>query len=104
MTDREIFVKAKELIETLGWAQGSPYLRLHGVCLAEAMHKAEGTLYGMHGDNTYARSPWKKLNASLPKHFRYHIGDWNDEPERTKEEVLSKLDELIAAEPLPEVV
>jgi hypothetical protein len=94
MTTHEVLVAARNLIDREGWKQDKDFGPGPGHCAYSAMcglfgpelaNEAVDVLvlgyggrYGGHG-----------TNAGLYR--------WNDEPERTKEEVLALFDEAIAA-------
>lgn len=81
--------KAIEILEERGWNQGSRESSTGEVCLAEALLRAKGL--GIHIARTFA-AQWNLFKSYLGGSSC--IPEWNDDPSRTKEEVIDKLTEV----------
>jgi hypothetical protein len=79
----EVLVRARNLIDRHGWQQGDMGNANEGYCI-EGACRAAGSDYG----------DWSEVRAPLGIAIPFV---WNDEPGRTKEEVLAVLDAAIAA-------
>lgn len=99
-TVKEVLVATRWIIQHYGWCQGHSYIDNHGeptdeseaitdsfggACLSGAMQLVECDVIVRH----YASMRVQNTGMS-------YIPTWNDMPGRTKEEVLSLLDRLIA--------
>ena len=98
MTLSEIFTKAATLIEERGWCRTAFEKEGEGLCLAGAVRLAE------NGDSS-ALPAGSLSYPVLCEEFPVNINGvpmpnftwathWNDDPTRTKEEVVAKLQEL----------
>lgn len=92
----ETLSKARTILETEGWIQGS-YHANEGYCLVGAVTEANKAF---RATSTYPHLIQSAIDTG------YEFGpfifddtplfDWNDEPNRTKEEVLALIDATIA--------
>lgn len=77
---------AAEYIRIHGWCQGRPSDSMGRVCVMGALHATK--LFGMH---TYAEAANR-----LAWHLRFpnygYVAGWNDNPDRTKEEVIAAME------------
>jgi hypothetical protein len=99
---QKIMMKAADILETHGWTRGY-YADDTGFCALGAMRIASG----MEGEQIIKTFPtghlmtnhpdyWmatKKLAFHVPGHI---VGDWNDDPDQTKQEVIDTLREVAA--------
>lgn len=95
MTLADILRAGKANIERLGWAQGDDAVFIegspHGCCVATSMGVYAGVNFGeLSMDATLV---FKRANG-IDKNNG--VGNWNDDPARTKEEVLTAFDKAIA--------
>lgn len=97
---KQIFINAKKLIEA-GWGQGDDLvlpLDSSFYCVATACTRAEVDRAKRDGDDYRSVLPaadvFRAANG-IPDHIS--LGDWNDAPERTKDEVLAAFDKAIEA-------
>ena len=87
MTDENVYRRAIEVIQKQGWHQGtfSPVsIEEHGpVCMAGALDVA-------HGNRVFGESyrSYTHLRRVVPDG---ELANWNDDPERTRRQVLAKL-------------
>lgn len=86
----DVLKRAKERLETRGWVQGN-FETARGCCavgaiIAETLH---------NNDAFYAAE--NALDEALGM-YAVLITEWNDDPSRTKEEVLSLFDKAIENE------
>ena len=89
VTDADVLNRAAELIETVGWCQGTYGGRDVGhFCLVGAVDEAMWELRGLEFFYDLFELP---LPTYFGKQSPHH---WNDRPERTREEVVAKLREL----------
>lgn len=111
MKTSEILAKAADLIEQRGWNQGWYVNDCGGLCATGAMFAAvgmepvaesqlgagSGSAWGEFAESRYddATRAWDRFAAYLGVQ---HAPSWNDEHERTKEEVVAKLREAARAE------
>lgn len=77
-------MKPSEVIKKYGWIQGAMGNRDIGYCLMGAMYAAAKR----NSDEFYRI--FKKLNRKVAKAPL----DWNDNPKRTKEEVINMLESI----------
>lgn len=99
MTVEEALEAAATLIEQYGWAQGTMGSRTTGFCMFGAL---EAVWYP--ADREYPRFAWDVL-----QHMRERVGkvlpvnvgivEWNDDPTRTKEQVILALRSAAANRP-----
>lgn len=88
MTPKEILVEAKRLLEEKGWCQGvfqdegSRYCSVEAVCQAMTLP-----------DHETSADEGLIILASVIGNTA--IDEWNDDPSRTKEEVLTAFDKAI---------
>ena len=97
MNTADILERAATLIEERGWNQGWYVNGCGGLCTTGAMFAAVGMepVLGQDSNwNTFneiafrsAQAAWDRFTA----HVAQHAPQWNDAPERTKEEVVSTL-------------
>lgn len=105
MSNKEVFIKTKEYLETYGWIKGSSGIRKIGdvesLCLMDAVAWVkirEGTNESF---NQYMNS-WNSLRECLTDilktEFKYEgqITWWNDKFETTEKDVMNLLDIAIA--------
>ena len=87
MTEENVYRRAIEVIQKQGWHQGtfSPVsIEEHGpVCIAGALDVA-------HGNRVFVKSfrPYTHLRRIVPYG---ELANWNDDPKRTRRQVLAKL-------------
>lgn len=103
VTPEQIITKAKELIETEGWIQGSyralkkpnqPAPRVCGRCISGALADAAnfyGVFDGSYETVTNINSPYYKAREMVKKKTDGTLPTWNDKSGRTKIEVLEAL-------------
>lgn len=83
---KRVLLDAANLIETRGWHQGSYESKDGCLCIFGAVHQAAN-----HGDYEEAwHLLWERTVTDSPI-------DWNDQPGRTKDEVLALLRETAEA-------
>lgn len=90
MSVNEIFKEAAEYLEENDWIQGS-YVTMAGPrCAMGAILRAAG------GDILLIKAARSYLNIYLSEHYGYYgqVEAWNDEDERTKEDVILAFKEL----------
>lgn len=92
---KEYFLRAAEIIEEKGWCQHA-YVGMFGeVCLSEAFKRATAEL---NPSSTFQFvSELTKVEMEFARHINSASGStprWNDQPGRTKENVLAKLREV----------
>jgi hypothetical protein len=100
VTTREVLHRAADLLEEFGWCQGQLFSRgRRAYCVIGATARAAHDL-GYEGDWTggygFVRD---RVGADLLRAVSggWFSGDWNDEPDRTKAEVVAKLREAAEA-------
>ena len=105
MTVREQLIAARAKVDA-GWTQGVFARDANGSDLLIAQNFegavcfcASGALKAI-GADTFGPA-YKALSAAVGHYF---ISNWNDEPKRTKEEVLAGFDKAIAAQDALQVV
>lgn len=79
----------RQLIETYGWVQGTYGSWAQGYCLAGALLRVAPTMFATRDEAMVAAL------APLPASLR-GLAIWNDQPGRTKEDVLAFCDRAIA--------
>lgn len=86
MTPKEILIEAKRLLVEKGWCQNK-FSNLEGnLCAMEAIVLASPSL-------DFRFYPFELMIRVINERW---ISDWNDHPDRTKEEVLAAFDKAIA--------
>lgn len=103
---QEILLKAAEIIEKLGWIQGSLETN-NGVCMFGALNRAKEYYRDQHVQLALAQCNFSGSDGPLAAveiaadHIASNLGQpgwvWNDKYRRTKEEVVSKLREVAHA-------
>ena len=92
MTTEEILAEAARLVEEK-WSQRYPTTRQEGFCAFGAIRYASGSRNSLDGDfNSYfpaLAAVCKEIGLEKPA--AGCLGDWNDAPGRTKEEVATAL-------------
>lgn len=90
MTTKELLIRAKEIIERDGWLNYSIPERDHKYkkCVVEAIHYADDGPFSIY---TTAKDIFRSANDISS------IVPWNDDKERTVEEVYEAFDKAIAA-------
>ena len=97
---KTILLRAKEIIRERGWIQGTLESVSGGVCLVGACNLATKEHHaGKDWDWLYESDPHQELE--LNRFFRANFGAvtaacWNDQPDRTKQDVLDVLDRMAA--------
>lgn len=104
-TPKQVLQDARRLIEEKGWIQGL-YHSERGYCVSGAIYQAGGwrcVVYQTNSAEAYqtnsaealvaADRAWSALQKEIG--FAQSIAGWNDEPGRTKEEVLATFDRAI---------
>ena len=90
MTDKEILIRAKELLVKRGWCQGEYEDSQGRICLSKSVNLVESKLKDRRSVRILIKDLIVKPNGPF-----ISIPTWNDVPERTKEEVFSLLDRAI---------
>lgn len=97
----EIATKAINILETEGWTQGDYYHKGQGYCLMGVICKASGYVdYAIdYSANTGEglinyRNIRNELVTNNPQFQEIGMTTWNDQEERTKEEVIAVLQAL----------
>lgn len=95
MTPEEILRSAAEVIEVFGWRQGAYGSPGSGFCILGALSVA----YSGVTSEVWAPelSAAKRLIVERLGLAQYGISEWNDAPERTREEVMA----VLRGEPCP---
>lgn len=92
----ETLSKARGLLETKGWVQGT-YRDSNGFCLVGAIQEVKDSFYPT---GIYPHLLQSVLDTGYEIDYSIHddvpLFDWNDEPNRTMEEVLELIDTTIA--------
>lgn len=84
MTSKEILTKAADLIKTAGWCQLQMHDDEYGTFCAL------GAILRVTDDPYIEREDTQAAIKALTKTIRHRvIADWNDDPKRTKKQVLS---------------
>lgn len=100
MTPVEVLRKAKALIEERGWTQGEYVSRDGAHCARGACYVASGShvlpMYPVGHIDDSANDAQYALASAIGKELLHSVSDWNDEPGRTKKEVLAAFDKAIA--------
>ncbi len=102
MTTLELFKDARKLLEK-GWTQHRLYAEKDGVlcyCLGGAMRKAAAIPGDELTSDAYLYSAPEVLRDAsylLERTLGSGVAYWNDQPARTQEQVLAKVDSIIAA-------
>lgn len=85
---KDIVLKAKELIETVGWVQGRYEQFINGECVGYCLSGALGTAAMGSYTNTLCAA-----RLEVQSLVGIDIPIWNDDPARTKEDVIRVLTE-----------
>ena len=85
MNLKKILLKAADKIDKFGWIRGAYGNELIGYCIGEAIHASGGRrdLIGERDLDT--------IRLALGFRNRWELPKWNDQPERTKEQVIERL-------------
>ena len=98
MIDKSIFAKAADIIEERGWHQGWFSRGLGGpVCALGAMNLALGGAFAsecVNGSEPYVEELDKAARRKARKKTVQSISAWNDNPHRTKQQVVDLLRSL----------
>lgn len=92
-------IKPSEVLERMEWMQGrmynytytkdgNKYPSIVGCCMVGAWNQAYNKASEKECNTLVER--WERLRA----HLGIPLADWNDKPERTKEQVIAKLKEF----------
>ena len=87
MTTREVLLKAADIIEEKGWYQGNMIGPKGELCMLGALNVASDYSLEYFNVRTVVRD---HLHISV-KDKSFSLSNWNDAPERTKEEVIAAL-------------
>lgn len=96
MNESEVLNKAADLIEKYGWIQGSLGWRHAGFCALGGIYQATSDLGPIPClvSNALVSGTKAQLRETIGLS---DIAEWNDDPLRTKEEVVAKLREAANA-------
>lgn len=109
---KAIILKAAEIVDR-GWTQGEfarddkgdycsaldEFAACH--CTAGAMSRARADLYGIgHTSDHDSYQHYREAHHRVEKELGVPIPNWNDKPERTKEQVVSALTKIANGEKL----
>lgn len=94
MDDSEVFLKAIDVLERVGWHQGGLYDRLHypsAVCLVGALRVAALGVDGLWNTEVLPGEVLFGAMLAVGVLTANDLGGWNDAPERTYEDVVLAL-------------
>lgn len=93
MTPQEVLLKAADLIENNGWTQNFMARNVEGLSVNQLSIEAScfcilGAMLNISGNHADDAAKILRDHLNIP-----HIAMWNDNPSRTKEEVINALRE-----------
>lgn len=99
---KQILTRARELITTHGWIQNSYGNETKGFCLFGAVDAAAYELRETKGEPLQVSITEIMMKLRSVSGHKTNAISWNDAPDRTKEEVLTLIDEVLSIQPLVE--
>ena len=101
---RTVYADAADIIRKKGWCQGEYHKKGDGYCILGAIAKAYGVSDNELTDNLHFIWLTSDLLRVIGSDFEGIENEWNDEPGRTKGQVIAalmKADKLVRAGPIP---